>query len=157
MEKQYTAESLKKTIAELEVQQEEQGQLLKEELNNIIGNLKPINIVKNLLKEFYSSENVLDELINTAVSVTSGFVTKKIVIGKSKNQLLKLVGLAIQFGMTTVIAKKFQVLKQNINKIVARFLGDKNEADEEKAEHESVVEEKKEDTVKSEDKKEEQQ
>lgn len=157
MEKQYTAESLKKTIAELEVQQEEQGQLLKEELNNIIGNLKPINIVKNLLKEFYSSENVLDELINTAVSVTSGFVTKKIVIGKSKNQLLKLVGLALQFGMTTVIAKKFQVLKQNINKIVARFLGDKNEADEEKAEHESVVEEKKEDTVKSEDKKEEQQ
>ena len=37
----------------------------------------------------------------------AGFVSKKIVIGKSKNQILKLVGLAIQFGMTTLISKKF--------------------------------------------------
>jgi hypothetical protein len=144
MEKKYTAESLKKEIAELEIRHGKEVELLKEELENTINNLRPVNIVKGLLKEFYSSENVLDELINTAVSVTSGFVTKKIVIGKSKNQLLKLFGLALQFGMTTVIAKKFQVLKENILNLVARFMGEKKEDDKETLEPESVVEENKE-------------
>jgi hypothetical protein len=155
MEKKYTAESLKMEIAELEIRQKEEVQILKEELENTINNFKPVNIVKSLLKEFYSSENVLDELINTAVSVTSGFVTKKIVIGKSKNQLLKLFGLALQFGMTTVIAKKFQVLKENILNLVTRFMGEKKEAEEETLEPESVVEEKEEAATEPKNKKEE--
>lgn len=155
MEKKYTAESLKIEIAELEIRQKEEVNILKEELENTINNFKPVNIVKSLLKEFYSSENVLDELINTAVSVTSGFVTKKIVIGKSKNQLLKLFGLALQFGMTTVIAKKFQVLKENILNLVTRFMGEKKEAEEETLEPESVVEEKEEASTEPKNKKEE--
>jgi hypothetical protein len=134
MEKQHTAESIKRMIAELEIRQKKEGQLLKEELEFTISNLRPVNIVKSLLKEFYSSENVLDELISTAISVTSGFVTKKIVVGKSKNQLLKLFGLVLQFGMTTMISKKFNALKENISNFVARFLKEKEVETKEESE-----------------------
>ena len=127
MEKQHTAESLKRMIAELEIKQKNESQLLKEQLDITISNFRPANIVKSLLKEFYSSENVLDEFINTAISVTSGFLTKKVVVGKSKNQLLKLLGLALQFGITTVIAKKFKSLKEGINSFIARYFKDKED------------------------------
>ena len=130
MEHQHTVESLKEKIAELERRQTEEGELFKEQLDITIKNIRPANILKNIVKEFYSSENLMDEIINTAISVTSGFVTKKIVVGKSKNQVLKLVGLAIQFGMTTLISKKFHVLKDKLNQIISHFLDEKEEKDE---------------------------
>lgn len=129
MEKQHTAESLKRMIAELEEKQKNEAHLLKEELEYTIDNFKPVNILKSLLKEFYSSEKLLDEIINTAVSVTSGFVAKKVVIGRSKNQFLRLIGMALQFGMTTVIAKKFHQIKENINQFIAHFFGEKDETE----------------------------
>ena len=148
-EKKHTAESLKRMIAELEKKQKEESQLLKEELENTIDNFKPVNILKSLLKEFYSSENLLDELINTAVSVTSGYLTKKVVIGKSKNQFVRLIGMALQFGMTTVIAKKFHQIKENISRLIDGFLGEKKEqniSESEEATKENVTEQKKERT-----------
>lgn len=127
---QHTSESLKKMIAELEVRQDEEGQQLKEQLDITIKNLKPANIVKNIVKEFYASEDLVDEIINTAISVTSGVITKKLVIGKSNNQILKLVGLALQFGITTVVSKKFQVIKDRVTRFFSRFLEDKMETEE---------------------------
>jgi len=114
-------------IADLEKKQEKEGQLLKDELDNTIKKITPSNILKSLLKDFYSSDSLLDELINTAVSVTSGYVTKKMVVGKSKNQVLRLIGMALQFGITTVIAKKFHQFKKNINHFIASFFGVKEE------------------------------
>lgn len=130
MENQHTVESLKAKIAELELRQVEEGEIFKEQLDITIKNIKPANILKNIVKEFYSSENLMDEIINTAISVTSGFVTKKIVVGNSKNQVLKLVGLAVQFGMTTLISKKFHVLKDKLTQLINRFLDEKEEKDE---------------------------
>ena len=130
MEHQHTAESLKEMIRELEKRHVEEGEQFKEQLDITIKNIKPANILKNIVNEFYSSENLMDEIINTAISVASGFVTKKIVVGNSKNQVLKLVGLAIQFGMTTLISKKFHVLKEKLNQFISHFLDEKEEKDE---------------------------
>lgn len=130
MENQYTAESLKEMIKVLEEKQAEEGQILKEQLIKTYENLKPANIVKNLVKEFYSSENLKDELIATAISVTSGFITKKLVVGKSNNQILKLVGLAIQFGMTSLVSKKIEALKEAALNFINRFTHEKEEYEE---------------------------
>ncbi len=130
MENQYTTESLKEMIKVLEEKQAEEGQILKEQLIKTYENLKPANIVKNLVKEFYSSENLKDELIATAISVTSGFITKKLVVGKSNNQILKLVGLAIQFGMTSLVSKKIEALKEAALNFISRFTHEKEEYEE---------------------------
>ena len=134
MENQHTAESLKEMIAELEERQAKEGVLLKEQLDVTINNLRPANILQSIVKEFHVSQNLLDELVNTAISITSGFVSKKIVVGRSKNQFLKLIGLAVQFGITTVISKKFHILKEKVNHLIERFLSEKEK--EEKPESE---------------------
>jgi len=131
MENQHTSESLKEMIRVLEIKQAEEGQVLKQELINTYENMKPSNILKNLVREFYSSEHLKDELISTAISVTSGFISKKLVVGKSNNQILKLVGLAVQLGITTFVSKKMENLKEAAINFVNRFVGEKEESEEE--------------------------
>lgn len=130
MENQYTAESLKEMIKVLEIKQAEEGQILKEQIILTYENLKPSNIIKNVVREFYSSENLKDELIATAVSVTSGFITKKLVVGKSNNQILRLVGLAIQFAITNLVSKKMETLKEATLNFINRFIHEKDEKEE---------------------------
>lgn len=127
MEKRYTAESLREEIKALEVRQAEEWKLVKEELFANYENLKPANIIKNIVKDFYSTENIMNELVATAISVASGFISKKLVIGKSKNQFLKLIGLAVQLGITSLVSKKIEALKELALQVISRFTDNKEE------------------------------
>lgn len=127
MKNQYTAESLKAAIKALEIKQEEDRLLLKEQLLITYENLKPINILKNIVKDFYSSDNYKQDFMEIVAGMTSGFITKKLVIGNSNNPVLKLVGLAIQFGITTLISKKYNVIKDSIFNFINQFLEKKEE------------------------------
>lgn len=131
MENQYTAESLKEAIKALEIKQVEEGQLVKEQLLITYENLKPINILRNIVKDVYSSENYTQDFVEIVAGMTSGFVTKKIIIGRSKNPMLKLVGLAIQFGMTTLVSKKYTAIKDSLLQFVNRFLKDREQKQQE--------------------------
>jgi len=75
MENQYTLDSLRQAIKELEVKQKEERILLKEQLVVTYESLKPANILKNIIKDFASTENLKNEFVNTAVAVTTGFIT----------------------------------------------------------------------------------
>lgn len=127
MEKQYTAESLKVAIKELEIQQAGERELFREQLLITYENLKPINIVRNIVKDIYSSDNYKQDFFEIVAGMTSGFVTKKLVVGRSKNPMLKLVGLAIQFGMTTLVSKKYNAIKDSVVHFINRFLEKKEE------------------------------
>lgn len=127
MEKKYTKESLQETIKALEIKQAEKGQLLKRELLNTYENLKSINIFRNIIKEFYSTDKYKQDFVEIIAGLTTGFLTKKIVVGKSKNPLLKIVGLAIQFGITTLVSKKYNTLKDSVIQIISRFLDEKED------------------------------
>jgi hypothetical protein len=122
MENQYTAESLKLEIKALEIKQAEEGKLLKEQLIITYENLKPINILRNIAKDFYSSENYKQDFVEIVAGMTSGFITKKIIVGQSKNPMLKLVGLAIQFGITTLVSRKYNTIKDSVIQYVNQFL-----------------------------------
>ena len=122
MENQYTAESLKEEIKALEIKQAEEGKLLKKQLLITYENFKPINILKNIVSDFSSSDNYKQDFLEIVAGMTSGFITKKIVVGRSKNPMLKLIGLAIQFGITTVVSKKYQAIKESVIQFVNHFL-----------------------------------
>jgi len=130
MENQYTVESLKEAIKALEVKQANDRILLKEQMLVTYESLKPSNILKNIFKDFASNENLKNEFVNTAVAVTSGFITKKVIIGKSNNLALKLVGLAFQFGITSLVSKNYDVIKDVFNQFINRILGEKEEIEE---------------------------
>lgn len=127
MENQYTAETLKEAIKKLEIKQAEEGQLVKEQLLFTYENLKPVNILRNIAKDVYSSENYTQDFVEIIAGMTSGFITKKLVVGSSKNPVLKLVGLAIQFGITTLVSKKFSVIKDSVIQLISKFLEEREQ------------------------------
>ena len=114
MDTQYTIESLRGRISELEVRQAEEGKILKAQLRVTIDSLKPINLIKSLVNEAFESKSLRNEFVTNAAAYASGLITKKLVVGNSNNPAVKLLGLGIQLAMTTVISKNYAALKEVI-------------------------------------------
>lgn len=130
MEKKYTVESLRDRIRELEIQQKEEGLILKKRLNETYEMFKPSNLLKSVVSDLNSTNGLGEELINSAAGFATGLITKSLIIGKTKNPFVKLIGLAIQFGMTAMITKNSGAIKtvflQVVNAIMDK-LGEKFE------------------------------
>lgn len=114
MAEQYTIESLREKIRELEERQVEEGKILKTQLKVTFDNLKPLNIIKSVVNDVFESKSLRNDFVNTAAGYASGLITKKLIIGNSKNPAVKLLGLGIQLAMTTVISKNAAALKELI-------------------------------------------
>lgn len=126
MSTEYTAESLKETIKLLEIKHAESEKQLRTELINVYENLKPINILKNIARDAVSSESLRHDAANTLASLMSGFISKKIIVGKSKNPFLKLIGIGIQLGMTNLVSKNYNIVKDHIVNYINQMQERKN-------------------------------
>ena len=104
-------DGLKNAIQILEVEQAEKLQRLKEQSLLSVEILKPVNILKSAVKDIVSSPLLLDSVIDTAVVLATGFLTKKVFIGSSVNLFRKLVGSVLQLGVTTAATKNADFIK----------------------------------------------
>jgi hypothetical protein len=123
MENITTTEELKKAIELLEFEQLYKGQIVKEQLLIVHEGLKPLNLIKSTISEATSSPYLIDNILGAAVGLASGYVSRKIVIGRSANVLRKLIGSALQFGVTNVVAHHADSIKtfgQNIYQYFSR-------------------------------------
>lgn len=125
----HTSESLKEAIRLLEIKQVENENQLRLQLLNVYENLKPINILKNILTDAASNDNIKNDAVNTLASLMSGFISKKIIIGKSKNPFMKLFGIGVQFAMTTFVSKNYNVIKDHILNYIIQFQERRNSED----------------------------
>ena len=114
-------EELKKSIEVLEVEQDISRYLLKEQFNTTYERLKPVNLLKNTLNEVISSPNLIDNIISTLVGLSTGYISRKIVVGASANVFRKLMGSVLQFGVTNIIAQHPDALKSVGQFIIERI------------------------------------
>ena len=115
----YTVESLRDKIKELQIRQAEEGKVLKAQLATTYDNLKPINIVKSIVNDVFESKTLREEFVNTTAGYVTGLITKKLIVGTSKNPVLKLFGLGIQLAMTTLMSKNYAAVKE----VIAQLAG----------------------------------
>lgn len=105
MKKVHQASELKKAILELEAKKVIEEEALKRQLHETVQILKPSNILKNTVSEVAASPKFKHNLLNLALGLGAGFVTKKIATGKKTGLLAKSLGTALQFGVASLIAK----------------------------------------------------
>ena len=96
---------LKDAIQVLEVEQVIKGRLLKEQISITYESLKPANLLRNAMKDLFSSQYLTENISGTAMGAASGFLIKKIFIGKSANKFRKIIGAILQFGITNFITQ----------------------------------------------------
>jgi hypothetical protein len=106
-----TATDLKIAIKELEKERAEGGILLKEQFFNIYESFKLSNVLKRTLKEAIAAPDLRNNVINTAIGLTTGFVAKKTLVGKTYNPLKKLFGVVLEITVANKIAEHADKIK----------------------------------------------
>jgi hypothetical protein len=122
MQKITTTTELKDSIQLLECRHSNEWLLLKEQLLDTCENLKPINIVKNTLKEAYAASDLKTNIAKGILGIGAGFLTKKIFIGKSHNPVAKLAGFLLELFMANKVAKSTDGIKSLRNGILNKMM-----------------------------------
>ncbi len=99
MENVTSTAGLKTAIQLLEAEQAIKERLLKEQFYLTYEGLKPVNLIRSTLDDIASSPNLIDNILNTAMGLGTGFLSKKLIIGASGNKVRKLLGTILQFGI----------------------------------------------------------
>jgi hypothetical protein len=105
MKKIHKAEELKNAILELEAKKIVEEEAMKKQFHETLETFKPSNILKNTVSEVSASPQFKHNLLNLALGLGAGYVTKKIATGKKAGLLAKTMGTALQFGVASLVAK----------------------------------------------------
>ncbi|HXU28442.1 MAG TPA: hypothetical protein VN698_14525 [Bacteroidia bacterium] len=104
-------ELLDEKIISLENRRAHELKLLKEHFYIIHEELKPINLVKNTLKEMFSSPELKNNAIGNAMGLATGYLSKKIIVGSSHNPIKNILGAVLQFAVANTVSKHSNTIK----------------------------------------------
>ena len=124
-----TTRELQDRIFDLEKKQAGQWILLREEAGVVYENLKPANFIKRTLNDLSSSNGLVENIISPLVGIATGFVSKKMVVGKSTNPFRNIIGSLLQAAVTNIIIKNPEMIKTIGARIVDGFFGKNKEND----------------------------
>jgi hypothetical protein len=102
---------LKSEIQILEEEQVIKGQQLKDQLFLTYESFKPAKLIQSTLKDLVTSPHMIDNVIDTALSIATGYVSKRIVVGASSNIIRRILGTLIQVGATKFISNHSGAIK----------------------------------------------
>ena len=105
MEKINSAIGLRNAILQLESKQAEEVKTLKEQIHASYESMKPINLIKSTFHQIAESEDLKDNILNTSLGFVTGYLSKILFQGASHSPLRKLLGTALMFGVTNVVAR----------------------------------------------------
>ncbi len=103
MKKNSPNDLLDEAIDLLETKRAQELVQLKEQLNEVLESLKPINIIKDTIKKVTTSPDLKEGIGKTAIGVTSGLLVKNILFRKTHNPL-KLVARTVLQAIAAGIA-----------------------------------------------------
>jgi len=126
MQKIKSITELKEAILLLEIKQVHQGILLKEQFRNTYESLKPLNLIKNKFNEFIAEPDLKSKLLNTAMSIVAGYLSKKVMVGTTHNPVKQLLGTLLQMGVIGVVSKNSESIKSTVSNLLTAVLNKKN-------------------------------
>lgn len=79
---------------------------LKDEVHAILESMTPANILKHTLEEVRESTELKHNLFKVALGLGVGYLSRKLIVGKSAGIVKKVLGTALQYGITQFVVKK---------------------------------------------------
>lgn len=96
---------LQEAILNLERQKDNQSIALREQWDHTRQNLNPLSLVKDGVKDMFTSSDVRSGALKGLLSLATGFLTRKLIIGNSGSMARKVVGTLAQTGATSLAYK----------------------------------------------------
>lgn len=105
MEPIYTIDQLNQRIKLLETRQDTEWCDIKDEIDDIKENLKPINLIRNTVAEINETVGFKSSLAQSALSIGIGFLAKRFIVGKSDSMFKGVLGSIVQLVVTNLVSK----------------------------------------------------
>jgi hypothetical protein len=105
MKKINETDALNELILTTEKQRAYELILVKEQFHDIYESLKPANLIKNAFHNMTSSPGIKSDMVNSAIGIGSGLLSKKLLVGNSHNPIKSLVGNVAQFAVANLVSK----------------------------------------------------
>jgi hypothetical protein len=105
METIYTLDSLDQQIKQLEIRQDVEWCAIKDEIDEIKHNLKPLNLIRNTVEEINETVGFKSNLAQSAISIGIGYLAKRFVVGKSTSMFKGMFGSLLQLVVTNLVSK----------------------------------------------------
>lgn len=115
-------EALNENIIRMQLKQAVEFKLLKEQLQDTYQSLKPINLIKSTLHDVKLAPDIKTNIFNNAIGLTTGYISKIVLFGASRNPLTKLMGTLLQFAVTNIASKHGQDIKLAGENLIHRIL-----------------------------------
>jgi len=122
MHKVNSTEELKEAIRLLEIKQEKEATLLKEQFRITYDSLRPINLLKDTIKGITTFPELKGNILDTVMSLAAGFLSKKIVVGKTYNPLKQVLGTFLQMGVTNIVSKNSDGIRSKAAHFIHNYL-----------------------------------
>lgn len=131
MKKQNQTDALNEKIRLLQMKQEREFILLKEQAHVAYESLKPINLIKSTFHEVASSPDIKNNIVSNVIGFVTGFLSRKVLMGSSDNPIKRILGTVLQFGIANVVSKHSDTIKSVGGKLLLRILKYKKEPEPE--------------------------
>ncbi len=114
--------TLSQAIAVLEIRQKEEQLIIKTESLELVDSLKPINILRSVVKSVRDSPETKEDIIHGVVGLGTGFLANKVLLGSLHGPLKKILGFVMQSAITSATVKYPEVIKNKGIDIFKNFL-----------------------------------
>jgi hypothetical protein len=126
MAKMDSIEILNLAIAEMELKQAADKALLQEQFKITYANLSPANLIKNTFKDLTHNDEFKDDILDTAIGLATGYLSKKVIIGNSHNPLKQLLGVVLQMTVTNLVTNNTDAIKTTLMGLINKFSSKKD-------------------------------
>ena len=106
MKNKNNAQTLHLAIQSLKEKQKNELILLKTQFEKTYEGFRPLNILKNTISEVTTSSDLKSSLVNNAIGLATGYLSKKFLLGSTHNPFKKILGTIVEFGIANFVAKK---------------------------------------------------
>lgn len=111
MQKIVTESDLRNAILVLESKQAREKILFKQQFQATYESVKPINLIKSTLMEAAKLPDMKDNLVNSTIGISAGYLTKVLFQGFSGGPIRKILGTVIMFGIKNLVAHNAEAIK----------------------------------------------
>jgi hypothetical protein len=96
--------------------------LLKEQFHLAYESIKPINLIKKVVHEVSASPEIKNDLVSNAIGLSTGFLSKKLLVGSSHSPVKRVFGTIFQYAIANLVSKHTDTIKSIGGNILNNFL-----------------------------------
>lgn len=121
---------LKENMLLMEFEHENNRILLMEEFKQTFEALRPVNLIKNTFHELVQSPDFKENLVDSALGLATGFISKKLVVGNTHNPLKQILGVLLQLAITSIVTKNADGIKSSLMELIYKFTNKKDTSED---------------------------